>query len=118
MGINYLGIRNRADRMIKRYGQVAILRRDAGDRDCIFLEMAYTPSEKHKLQNLTDRKGLVSARDLTIPPDKELDTLVLLDQDTLATTRTEIETLKIIAPPGKLSPGGTVVYWELQVRGG
>jgi len=122
MGINYTGVRNRADRMIKRYGQTALLRRgETGyeiDRECTALEIAYTPSEKRRLQNLTDRKVLLSARNLDIPPDKELDTLVMLDQTTLDNTEpTELEVLKIIAPPGKLSPGGVVVYWELQVRG-
>ncbi len=122
MGINYIGIRNRADRMIRRYGQTALLRRgETGyeiDRECTALEVQYNASEKRRLQNLTDRKMLISARDLTVAPDKELDRLVILDQSTLNNVPpTELEVLKIFAPPGKLSPGGIVVYWEVQVRG-
>jgi hypothetical protein len=55
---------------------------------------------------------LISTIGLTVPPDSEQDKLVTLDPATGA----EKETLRIIAPIGKLAPAETVIYWDLQVR--
>jgi hypothetical protein len=62
---------------------------------------------------MTDRRALVSAVGLTVEPDSEQDKLVTLNPVTGA----ENETLRIIAPIGKLAPTGIVIYWELQIRG-
>jgi len=102
-----------ADNMIRKYGLAAILRRDSGDRSCWACIIDYSPHEKvGKMINQTDRKALVSAIGLTVNPDSEQDKLVTLDP----TTGAEKETLRIIAPIGKLAQAETVVYWELQVR--
>lgn len=102
-----------ADEMIRKYGAPAILRRDSGDRGCVAFIADYTPFERQgKLINQTDRKALVTPIGLTIDPDSEQDKLVTLDP----ITGVERETLRIIAPVGKLAPTDIVIYWELQVR--
>lgn len=114
MAYNYERARRVAARLIEKYGNPAILRRTAGDRPCVAVIVDYTPLERMgKLINPIDRVALISTIDLTPPPHFGQDTLVTLIKD----TDIEDEVLKIVAPPGKLAPGGTVVYWELQVRG-
>jgi hypothetical protein len=91
-----------------------MLRRLSGDRDCIAVEVDFTPQERAgQLINPTDRLFLVSPKDLVVPPVEDRDVLVtfVVGSDTV-----EDEHLKIVQPPGKLAPAGTVVYWELQVR--
>lgn len=111
--MDYIRQRNLADGMIRKYGAPAILRRDSGDRSCWVFISDYTPQEKMgKLVNQTDRKALVSPIGLTADPDSEQDKLVTLDPATGA----EKETLRIIAPIGKLAPAEIVIYWELQTR--
>lgn len=112
--MDYARERAIADGMIRKYGSPAILRREnGGDRSCIAFISDYSPHERvGKLINQTDRKALVSPLGLSIDPDSEQDTLVTLDPATGA----ELETLRIISPVGKLTPGNVVVYWELQVR--
>lgn len=102
-----------ADRMIRKYGAQAILRRDSGDRSCWAFISDYSPQERlGKLINQTDRKAMLSPIGLTADPDSEQDKLVMLDPITGA----ELETLRIISPVGKLAPAEIVIYWELQVR--
>jgi hypothetical protein len=111
--MNYARQRNLADGMIRKYGAAAILRRATGDRQCWAFISEYTPHEKMgKLINQTDRKALVSPIGLTDDPDSEQDKLVTLDPATGA----EKETLRIIAPIGKLAPAEITIYWELQIR--
>lgn len=111
--MDYARERNLADGLIRKYGALAILRRTTGDRQCWAFISEYSPHERMgKLINQTDRKALVSPIGLTIDPDSEQDKLVTLDPATGA----EKETLRIIAPLGKLAPGEIVIYWELQVR--
>ena len=111
--MDYARQRNLADGMIRKYGAPAILRRDSGDRQCWVFISDYTPQEKMgKLINQTDRKALVSPIGLTADPDSEQDKLVTLDPATGA----EKETLRIIAPIGKLAPAEIVIYFELQIR--
>ena len=112
--MDYVRQRNVANDMIRKYGARAILRRDnGGDRPCWAFISDYSPQEKvGKLINQTDRKALVSPIGLDIDPDSEQDKLVTFDPATGA----EKETLRIIAPIGKLAPAEVVIYFELQVR--
>ena len=111
--MDYVRQRGLADNMIRRYGAQAILRRDSGDRSCWAFISAYTPLERMgKIINQTDRKALLTPIGLTVDPDSEQDRLVTLDPSSGA----ELETLRIIAPVGKLAPAEIVIYWELQVR--
>lgn len=113
--------------MIRRYtggGGNALLRRvGAPDRPCSALVVAFTPMERlGKLINPVDQKATVSALapDGTLldpPPDVEVDRLVLL-QVPVTAPPVEIETLRIVEPPGKLCPDGSnVILWTLAVRG-
>jgi hypothetical protein len=101
--------------MITKYGQKAILRRDAGDRYCIACELEFSPAETVKMANPTARLFLLSPTgqglNLAAPPNNELDRLVLLVPGAIPDQ--VLDTLKIIAPCGRLAPAGTVVYWEL-----
>lgn len=112
--MDYARQRNLADDMIRKYGAAAILRRDSGDRQCWSCFVEFSPHERMgKLINQTDRKALVSPVGLTAYPDSEQDKLVILD----SVTGAELETLRIIAPIGKLAPKpDIVIYWELQTR--
>ena len=111
--MDYARQRNIADSMIRKYGALAILRRDSGDRSCWAFISDYSPHERvGKMINQTDRKALISPIGLTADPDSEQDKLVTLDPGTGA----ERETLRIIAPIGKLAPADIVIYFELQVR--
>ena len=108
MAYNYLRARSVADRMITKYGAPAALRRADGDRLCIACELEFEPRETTRLANPTARLFLVSTRYLEVPPNNEKDRLITF------VNGVEAETLKIIAPPGRLAPAGIVVYWELQ----
>jgi hypothetical protein len=99
--------------MIARYGTTsAVLRRGSSDRACTAVEIAFTPRERRALVNPTDRRILISAEDLTTPPDKELDRLVMIDP-----ANGQSKELRITEPVGRLAPAGTVVFWDLLVRG-
>lgn len=108
----YLRAREVADRQIRKWGAVATLRRASGDRTCWAMEAQLSAHEKQSLKNFTSRVFLISAVDITVPPTKE-DSLVLYDQ---ADGTTELPPLRQVAPVEPLSPGGIVVYWELQVE--
>jgi len=110
---NYSAQRLRADRMIARYGSTtAKLRRGSSDRVCTAVEIAFSPRERRALTNPTDRRVLISAENLTIPPDQQHDKLIMpnpatgIDQE-----------LRIVEPVGRLAPAGLVVFWDLMVRG-
>jgi hypothetical protein len=108
----YTRQRNLAHALIGKYGISAILRRSTGDRSCVIF-LSHLPRERQgNLVNQTDRRALLSPIGLTVDPDSELDKLVTIDPE----TGLESETLRIIAPIGKLAPADIIIYWELQVR--
>lgn len=116
MAYNYARVQNRADQLIRKYGRAAVLRRTSGDRPVRAVLIDYTTRERAgDLIQASDQKALVSAKGLTVPPDNEEDVLVIGAGPTFVAP---FEELKIVAPPSKLDPAGTVVYWELQVRHG
>jgi len=113
MAYDWASRRKTASRMINKYGCPAILRRDSGDRECIACMVDYfARPHTGELRNAPDRVILVSAEGLDVPPDAEKDHLVWLDAETGA----ELENLRLIAPIGKIAPGGVVLYWELAAR--
>jgi hypothetical protein len=118
---NFAGSRQRADRMIRKWGVPGVLRRASGDRPCWVVIQDYSPIERvGKMIDPVDRLALVSAIErgstnkLLLAPDREQDRLVTFvpGSDPLV----EDETLRMSAPPGKLAPGNVIVYWELRVR--
>jgi len=111
--MNYLRLQRVADKMINKYGQVAILRRATGDRSCVVVNVDYKPQENTGAKaDVIPQIFLISALNLDPGPDMGRDSLVLLDP----TSEAELPPLKITAPPTKLAPGGTVVYWEIHTR--
>lgn len=95
-----------ANRMIERWGQTAILRRASGDRTCIVAVSTFSPMERMgQMLNPVDRKAIVSAKGLDIPPDQEQDRLVVGD-----------EVLRIIEPPKQNGTADKVIYYSMAVR--
>lgn len=114
MGFDWASSRASVTRMITKYGGRAILRRDSGDRFCTAgMIRLRTGPRQGQLRNMPDRTFLVVADEitLTVTPDPDQDHLVTLDPITGA----EVESFKLIAPVGKVAPGGVVLYWRLQV---
>lgn len=95
---------------------MAILR-GVTDRHCHVHLTDYSAQERRgELIQATDQLGVIAAiapdGSILAEPDNETEVLVRLDPVTGA----ETETLRIVAPPGKLDPAGVVIYWELQLR--
>jgi len=119
-GFNYLGTRATADKLIKRFGMKAALRR-AGDtptdRECWVCIYDYMPSDKATaLANPTDRKVIMSVglgAVLNEPPDNEKDQLVTFIQPA-GTVQNEV--LPFTCPPKPFAPAGVNVLWEFTVR--
>jgi len=110
MGLNYTRMQKIVDRQIKNFGggaDNATLKRGSVSRSCSIVILQFTNQERvGNLLQWTDQRVLVSAKDLTTPPDNELDTLVHLGVE-----------YRIVQPPTALAPDGeTVLYWELVVR--
>jgi hypothetical protein len=114
---NYARSQATADRLIKRFGQTGTLRRPTStgpgynptagepeDHSCTFVVEDYTNREIDGARILaTDKKVLLSKVGLAIEP---------ATSDKLVVAGAEHHIIRI-AP---LSPAGTVVFYELQVR--
>lgn len=100
------------DRMIRKYGQQAILRRAGGDRTCWVFADTFRPNQLSDLIMRTDTQGYVSPVGLDVEPDKEQDRLVLLNQSTLA----EVGVMDLVSEPTRIAPHGEVVLWILHLR--
>jgi hypothetical protein len=110
MAYDYVRAQHLADRQIRKFGQQCALRRTGReDRQCWAVEADYSPQERvGGLVNPTDRLFLISALSLEggIP-----------DQVNESFVTQAGEVLRPVRPPGRLAPGGIVIYWELHVRG-
>ncbi len=121
IAFNYDRTQQRARRMIEKYGLFAVLRRQGlADRQCMVVIQEYSAFERiGKMIDPVDRLALVSPFDpntglpLNPEPSSELDRLVTMKP---GTTNVEDETLRIVAPIGKLAPGDVVAYFELRIR--
>ena len=119
------------DNLIKRYGDLAILRRPGlPDRWVSAMVAQFTPAERMgRGQNPTDRKVLISALmpDTGLPLNPEpsekdvLITLVLNDDggpvNDPAGNPQEDERLKLFMPAGRAGPSRLELYWRFAVRG-
>ena len=110
MSIDWLQRRVRVDAQIKKFGQLAKLRRASVDRDCWALEMQLSAHDRNALKNPTNRVFTISAVDLAVPPAKD-DSLIWEEDGELKEFRQD-------APVSPFQPGGVVIYWEIQVQGG
>lgn len=113
--VDYQRFKDTASDMISRWGMTAVLRRvGMADRTCTVVITNFSPMERTgNLRNPLDRKALVSADGLTVPPDPDKDRLVTFVQPD---GTVEDETLKIVEPPGRVDMAGKVVYYKLAVR--
>jgi hypothetical protein len=128
MGYDYAGLQVRVQNMIAKYGRVGVLRRAGlADRAIKVALINYTTNEQGRSGGLiqsSDRHGFVSALPgdtktpniLTNPPSYEDE-----DRVVVGATATEFiapfEEFTMAKPAEKLDPAGTVVYWDLQLRG-
>jgi hypothetical protein len=118
VSFDYVRAQRLADRQIRKFGMLCALRRSGRpDRQCRAVEADYTPQERiGGLVNPTDRLFLVSADSLAGgPPDQINESFVTFVP--FSNPPQDSEVLRQIRPPGRLAPGGTVIYWELHVRG-
>jgi hypothetical protein len=114
MAYNYPRVQGTADRLIKKYGREARLRRSTGDRKVMCVLINYDAQERrNEMIQHADQKAIMSAVGLKLPPDPEEDALII---GASAKFIAPFEKWRIVAPPTKLDPAGTVVYWEVQVR--
>jgi hypothetical protein len=118
------------DDLIKRYGDLAVLRRPGlPDRWVSMLWAQFSPAERMGMgQNPIDRRVLISALvpDTGLPLNPEpaekdmLVTLVLTDNGGPTTDASgalvEDEHLKLFAPPGRAGPSRKQLYWRFDVR--
>lgn len=118
------------DDMIKRYGDLALLRQpNLPDRFVSISPANFTALERQGgISNPTDRKVLLSVFDpstgqLLDPEPSERDMVVTLKlnddgapvKDTSGNL-VEDEHLKMFAPPTRIGPSRKQLYWVLQVR--
>lgn len=119
MGLfDYVRTRATADKLIRKFGMRAVLRRAGVDRDCYVVIADYLARENpSQATNPTDRQVYMAAglgAVLTVPPDNELDQLVTFVQP-LGTVVDEI--LPFTAASVKpIKPAGITVLWQAMVR--
>jgi hypothetical protein len=117
------------DDMIKRYGDLAILRQPGlPDRWCSYCNARFSAEERlGGASNPVDRKVLISALtpdtgELLDPEPSERDVLVTLElnDDGSPVMQNGVpvvdEIIKIYAPPGRVGPSRVELYWRMQVR--
>lgn len=117
---DFIRSRASADRMIRKWGMQAVLRRHGiPDRWIWTVNSQFTPAERLTLHvTPVDKKYIVSAIDLDIPPSMELgDALVTYLQpivNIIAPVQDQL--LRFVTPPYRLSPAEVDVLWILHVR--
>lgn len=108
-------VARQAAQLIAKHGQQCVLRRASGDR----WVRAFIRSirQREMLGGLVDplvRIALVAVP-VDPPPDHQADRLVTFVQP-IREIPVELEVLRIVFNPEKVSPAGTVAFWRLQVR--
>jgi hypothetical protein len=119
-GFDYLKSKATADKLIRKFGMKAVLRRTTDtptDRPCWVVVIDEMPRDAQtELTNPTDRRVILSAVGPEIeakPPDKEYDTLVTFIQPG-GTIQNEV--LPFTSPVKKYAPAGITVAFESTVR--
>lgn len=112
---DYLRARRVADKQIRKWGARALLRRTgADDRECWAMEAELSANERRDLKSPTNHVYLISAVDLDLGPVYAKDSLVTFEQPDGVV---ENPPFRQVAPTRPLSPGGIVIYWEIEVQG-
>ena len=100
---NYANITTLVDKILKVYGRPimsAYLRREGSDdREVTCVESSYRPDELTDLIQSTDRRFIVSAEGMTVIPDKELDTLIIIPGG----DDSQSEELLLASPPSPMT---------------
>jgi hypothetical protein len=117
-GFDYLGSRATADKLIKKFGMKAVLRRTTdtpSDRPCWVVIIDELPRDAAtELTNPTDRRVIMAADGLdSEPPSNEHDQLVTFIQPG-GTIQNEV--LPFTCPVKKYAPAGITVAYEFTVR--
>lgn len=121
MGLfDYTKTRATGDRLVKKFGMKASLRRDGVDRDCYVVLTEYLSRENPaQATNPTDRQVLIAAglgAVLATPPDNEQDQLVTYVQPPTSPPVVD-EILPFTAASVKpIRPAGITVLWQAMVR--
>lgn len=115
---DYVKTRAIGDRLIRKFGMRAALRRDGVDRECFVVISDYLSREQaSQMANPTDRQVFIAAglgAVPTTPPNNEQDQLVTFVQP-LGTVVDEI--LPFTGASVKpIKPAGIVVLWQAAVR--
>lgn len=107
-----------AEELILYFGMDALLRRAGiADRPCRVAIIEYTPHERPAdLSNPTDRRVIMSAENLAVPPDNEKDELVTFVQPPTNPPVENGPPLPLTCSPKPTAPAGVVVIWEFTVR--
>lgn len=117
---DYVKTRAIGDKLVKKFGMTAALRRDGIDRVCVCVMPEYLSREQRaEMSNPTDRQVYIAAglgAVPTTPPDNELDQLVTYLQPP-STPPVVDEILPFTGASVKpIKPAGIVVLWQAMVR--
>ena len=118
------------DGLIRKYGDIALLRQpNVSDRYVSYMAAQFSAVERMGgISNPVDRKVLISVispetGEVLNPEPSEKDVLVTLVLNDDSTPALDVngdlqidELLKIVAPPRRIGPSRTLLYWVLQVR--
>lgn len=118
---NYTSLAKRAHKIMQRFGRVVpyrtyLRRTGMSDREVVALESDFSARERDGvLVQMDDVRFLIAVYDpsgalLSIVPDEQQDSLVLVDVDSAETV------LRIVAKPKRIAPGGVNVFWQLHCR--
>lgn len=117
---DFLRARKVINRQIRKSGERCVLRRAGeADRVCWAMEAQLTTHEQRSLKNPTSRVFTISAvgedgKLLTEGPVYGKDSLVtFLQPDGLI----ESTIFRQVAPTAPFSPGGVIIYWDIEVTG-
>lgn len=113
---DYARTRATAERLISRFGQTGALRRTTSDND------PFNPTQTTADHTCTFAVLDYAKRDVDGTLIRQTDQMVYLSTSGLAITPETTDQLVVAGAPltvvsvKPLSPAGTVVFWELQVR--
>jgi len=103
-------------RLIAKHGQDCVLRRPIGG-DRWVRAFIRRITQREMMGGLVDPLVSFALLEANVnpPPDHQQDRLVTFQQPILDVP-VELEVLRIMTNPEKVSPGGTIAFWKLQVR--
>jgi hypothetical protein len=118
---NYFETAEQCANIVAAMGQPAALRRgvapDVMDRPCrIFFRRHSVREMLGGLVDPMERRVIMAAKGLSIPPDINVDSLITFVQPMDPDRPVELENLRITKPAEPVGPAGVVVIWRMWVR--